>query len=231
VLVWNRSRPLPELKQTRLTSNSSEIPVLSGAVSPDGKDVAYSDSRGLHLKVLGTAEARTLSWPLGSASGATWNVAGWFPDGTQLLTNLVEPGGRSSTWAVSVVGENPRQLRDDATAQAVSPDGSRIAFTTGAPNYDREIWTMSAQGGDPQRVLEAGENESLANVQWSPEGERIAYAKGRQTRWFGIDHQHERCEGWQTHCSRIRPALVVFLFLVAAWPPRLLAVRFRPSLL
>ena len=62
-----------------------EIPVLSGAISPDGKYVAYSDSSGLHLKVLGTAEARTLSWPPGSASGATWNVAGWFPDGTQLL--------------------------------------------------------------------------------------------------------------------------------------------------
>jgi DNA-binding winged helix-turn-helix (wHTH) protein/Tol biopolymer transport system component len=180
-LVWNRSRPIPELKQTRLTSNSSEIPVLSGAISPDGKYVAYSDSRGLHLKVLGTAEARTLSWPPGSAPGATWNVVGWFPDGTLLLTNLVQPGGRSSAWAVSVVGENPRQLRDDAMAQAVSPDGSRIAFTTDSPNYGREIWTMSAQGGDPQRVLAAGENEFLANVQWSPEGERIAYAKGRQT--------------------------------------------------
>ena len=79
------------------------------------------------------------------------------------------------------MGENPRQLLDDAMAQAVSPDGSRIAFTTSAPNYGREIWTMSAQGEGPQKVLAAGENEFLANVQWSPEGERIAYAKGRQT--------------------------------------------------
>jgi DNA-binding winged helix-turn-helix (wHTH) protein/Tol biopolymer transport system component len=180
-LVWNRSRPLPELKQTRLTSNSSDIPVVGGAISPDGKYVAYSDPGGLHLKVLGTAEGRTLSWPPGSASRATWNVAGWFPDGTQLLTNLVQLGGRSSIWAVSVVGENPRQLRDDAMAQAVSPDGSRIAFTTGTPNYGSEIWTISAQGGDPQKVRAAGENESLGNVHWSPGGGMIAYTTSHQT--------------------------------------------------
>jgi Tol biopolymer transport system component len=67
----------------------------------------------------------------------------------QLLTNLFQASGRSSIWTVSAVGENPRHVRDDAVGYAVSPDGSRIAFITSAPNYDREIWTMSAQGGDP----------------------------------------------------------------------------------
>src|SRR5271167_4086955 len=179
-LVWNRSRSLPELKQKRLTSNSVEIPVLSGAISPDGKYVAYSDSGGLHLKLLETGEVRTLPRPSWFPSDAVWTVASWFPDGTQLLTNLFQASGRSSIWAFSAVGESPRQVRDDAVGYAVSPDGSRIAFTTGAPNYDREIWTMSAQGGDPQKVLAAGQNESLDNVQWSPDGGRIAYLKGRR---------------------------------------------------
>ena len=75
-------------------------------------------------------------------------------------------------------GRESARLHDDAMAWAVSPDGSRIAFTTGAPNYDREIWTMSAQGGDPQKVEAADENELLWNVQWSPDGGRIAYSKG-----------------------------------------------------
>jgi DNA-binding winged helix-turn-helix (wHTH) protein/Tol biopolymer transport system component len=185
-LVWNRSRSLPELKQKRLTSNSSEVPVLSGAISPDGKYVAYSDSGGLHLKLVETGEVRTLPRPSWFPSDAAWNVASWFPDGTQLLTNLFQPGGRSGIWTVSVMGENPRELRDDAMAWAVSPDGTRIAFTTGAPNYDREVWTMSAQGGDARRVLAASENEFLWNVQWCPEGRRIAYCKGRQIgrEWF-----------------------------------------------
>ena len=106
----------------------------------------------------------------GSLPTRNWSVASWFPDSTQLLTNLFEASGRSSIWAVSVVGENPRQLRGDAMAQAVSPDGSRIAFTTGAPNYDREIWTMGAQGGDPQKVLAAGENGRLWNCSVVPRG-------------------------------------------------------------
>jgi eukaryotic-like serine/threonine-protein kinase len=187
-LAWNRPRPLSELKQTRLTANSSEIPVLSGALSPDGKYVAYSDFGGLHLKVLGTGEVRTFSSPPGSASDATWNVAGWFPDGTQLLTNLVQrsrqfdfanSSGRASIWTVSVVVGNPRQLREDARAWAVSPDGSRIAFTTGGPNDTREVWTMSTEGGDPRKILAGDENESFWKVQWSPAGGRIAYGKDR----------------------------------------------------
>jgi DNA-binding winged helix-turn-helix (wHTH) protein/Tol biopolymer transport system component len=179
-LVWNRSRSFPELKQKRLTSNSVEMPVLSGAISPDGKYVAYSDSGGLHLKLLETGEVRTLPRPSWFSSDALWNVAAWFPDGTQLLTNLFRPDGHSGVWAVSVMGENPHELRDDARAWAISPDGSRIAFTAGAPNYNREIWTMSTLGGDPQKVLATGENEFLWDVQWPSDGGRIAYGKGRQ---------------------------------------------------
>jgi hypothetical protein len=122
-LVWNRSRLLPELKQTRLTSNSSEIPVLSGAISPDGKYVAYSDPGGLHLKLLESGEVRTLPRPSGAPPEASWSLAGWFPDSTQLLANLIQPGGRSSNWTVTVVEDNPRLVREDATAWAASPDG------------------------------------------------------------------------------------------------------------
>jgi serine/threonine protein kinase len=180
-LVWNRSRPLPQITQKRLTSNATEVPVLSGAISPDGKYLAYSDSAGLHLKLLETSELRTLPKPSWFPSEAVWNVVSWFPDGTQLLTNLVKPGGHSSIWTVSVMGENPRQLRDDAKAWAVSPDGLRIAFTVGAPDYRREIWTMSGGGGSLQKVLAAGGDESFLDIQWSPDGGRIAYVKGRVT--------------------------------------------------
>ena len=180
-LVWRRSRPLPQITQRRLTSNSSEVPVLSGAISPDGKYLAYSDSAGLHLKLLESGEVRTLPKPSWFASDGVWSVASWFPDGTQLLTNLVQPGGHSSIWAVSVMGENPRQLRDDAKAWAVSPDGLRIAFTVGAPDYGHEIWTMSGGGGNLQKVLAAGGHESFVDVQWSPHGGRIAYGRGRAT--------------------------------------------------
>jgi DNA-binding winged helix-turn-helix (wHTH) protein len=180
-LVWHRSRSLPELKQRPLTSNSEELPVLSGAISPDGKLVAYSDSSGLHLKLPDADEHRDLPWPPGTPSAAIWNVAGWFPDGTRLLTNLVQPDGSSSVWTVSVVGQSTHHLRDDAMAWAVSPDGSRIAFTP-APrtrqelwateflSYENEIWVIGMQGEHPERVLVAGDNESFGTIQWSSGG-------------------------------------------------------------
>jgi DNA-binding winged helix-turn-helix (wHTH) protein/Tol biopolymer transport system component len=188
-LVWHRSRSFPELKQRPLTSNSEELPVLSGAISPDGKLVAYSDSSGLHLKLPDADEHRDLPWPPGTPSGAIWNVAGWFPDGTRLLTNLVQPDGSSSVWTVSVVGQSTSHVRDDAVAWAVSPDGSYIAFTPAprtqpfldSPIHEDEIWIMGTQGEDPQRVPVPSNSESFGTIRWSPASGRIPYSQTRQT--------------------------------------------------
>src|SRR5207253_3575036 len=53
----------PEIKLRQLTTNSSENPVIGGAISPDGKYLAYSDTRGLHIKLLDTSETRTVPKP------------------------------------------------------------------------------------------------------------------------------------------------------------------------
>jgi uncharacterized protein with WD repeat len=45
-------KPSAELTQKRLTFNSSENPVMSDAISPDGKYLAYSDPAGIHVKLL-----------------------------------------------------------------------------------------------------------------------------------------------------------------------------------
>jgi hypothetical protein len=55
----------------------------------------------------------------------------------------------------------------------------QIAFTAGAPDYRREIWTMSAGGENLQKVLAGGGDEIFVDIQWSPEKGRIAYGKGR----------------------------------------------------
>ena len=52
-------QPPPELKETRLTNNPSEYGVAFGCISPDGKYLAYSDRRGLYLKLIETGEVRT----------------------------------------------------------------------------------------------------------------------------------------------------------------------------
>jgi DNA-binding winged helix-turn-helix (wHTH) protein/Tol biopolymer transport system component len=230
---------LPELKQRRLTSNSPEIPVLRGAISPDGKYVAYSDAGGLHLKVLESGEARTLPRPANPPPDANWSLAGWFPGGTQLLTNLVQPDSPSSIWMVSIVEDNPRLLREDATGWSVSPDGTHIAFTAGAPigetcdsvgvpSYNREIWIMSSQGGNAQKVVAAAENECLGDVQWSPQGARIAYLFARHVSdGLEMSIRTSAIEGGRSICVISDPRLADFSWLPGG---RLIYARFDAPL-
>jgi eukaryotic-like serine/threonine-protein kinase len=155
---------IPELKQRQLTANSAENAVESGAISPDGKYLAYSDRRGIHLKLIETGETQTIPQPEAlKGSRVNWSIGSWFPDGTRFLANAYEPGGEhqpgrrrengrgssflanayppggkhSSVWTVSVLGGAPRKVRDDAWAWSVSPDGSWVACTT---NPDKLSW-------------------------------------------------------------------------------------------
>jgi serine/threonine protein kinase len=61
-LFWF-TKPQPpsllEFKQRQLTINSSENAVVSGAVSPDGKYLAYADLQGIHVKVIDKGGAYT----------------------------------------------------------------------------------------------------------------------------------------------------------------------------
>jgi DNA-binding winged helix-turn-helix (wHTH) protein/Tol biopolymer transport system component len=183
-LAWFLLHRAPEpsaklsVTQKRLTFDSSGNPVGSATISPDGKYLAYSDPAGIHIKLLSTSEERLIPRPAGVPAGAYWQVASWFPDGTQLLANAVVMGGSKSMWTVSVLGQSPRELREGARGFGVSPDGTHIAFSQLGPADDpREIWVMGIRGDNMQKVLAAGENERLNSVNWSPDGQRLAYIR------------------------------------------------------
>jgi eukaryotic-like serine/threonine-protein kinase len=182
-LLRRAPQPSAERTQTRLTFNSSENPVLDNAISPDGKYLAYSDPAGIHIKLVSTGENRLIPRPAEVPPDAGWDVASWFPDGTQLLANTSEPGGRHSIWTVSVLEQSPRELREGAEAWEVSPDETRIAFSPGSePSGQlREMWVMGSQGDNAQKVLALGENEWLSAVHWSPDGQRLAYVRWERT--------------------------------------------------
>jgi len=202
VLAWlgwfilgRSTQPSAELVQKRLTFNSSENPVLDAVISPDGKYLAYSDAAGIHVKLLSSGEERIIPKPAGVSAGANWYVSSWFPDGTQLLADTVEPGGHGSIWTVSMLGQSPRRLRQGAAGGVVSPDGTHISFAPalGSPDSGREIWVMGSQGENPQKLLALGENEwfSVWNAlgmnerygigNWSPDGQRLAYIRAKRT--------------------------------------------------
>ena len=169
-----------ELKQRQLTSNSNENAVISGAISPDGKFLAYSDPMGMHIKLIETGEARTLPQP-NDLKGlqVSWAIVPtWVRDGSRIIANADIPGQPPSIWVAPVMGGSPRKLRDDAFAYSISRDGSWVAFGTNPGSLgSRELWMMRADGTQPRKLYDAGENSIFLGAEWSPDGHRIGYVK------------------------------------------------------
>ena len=167
----------PGLKQTQLTANSSANPVESGAISPDGKYLAYNDKNGTHIKSLKTGETHDVPEPEAlKGSQHSWEILPW--NDTKFLANAFVTGEADSAWTVSVMGGPPRKLRDDASPNSVSPDGSTIAFLRNPGSVgDREIWLMDFDGEQVRKVYQTDENSNLQTVEWSPDGQRLAYWK------------------------------------------------------
>jgi eukaryotic-like serine/threonine-protein kinase len=218
--LWHRSpKPSAELTQERLTFNSSENAVNSDAISADGKYLAYSDPAGIHVKLLSTGEERLVPRPVGVPTGAYWFVASWFPDGTELLADIYEPGGQKSMWTISVLGQSTRELREGAVGFEVSPDGTHIAFgPPRASDYPREIWVMGSQGDNPQKVLELGENERLQAVNWAPDGQRLMYIRAVRPTAEGYRTSIETCDLKGTNRTVVVPESDLWL-LDSYWLP------------
>ena len=79
----------PELKLRELTNSSFENRVLTGAISPDGKYLAYSDTKGIRIQLVATGETRAIPQPEEpEGKEVDWDVVGtWFPDSTRFVAN------------------------------------------------------------------------------------------------------------------------------------------------
>jgi serine/threonine protein kinase len=176
---------VPEIKLRQLTMNSNENPVIGGAISPDGKYLAYSDTRGLHLKVIDTGETHTTPQPEELKNqNVKWGTVGWFPDNTRFLVNAYLAteqwnewsSNTSSVWVVSVLGGSPTKLREHALGCAVSPDGTAISFVTNKGKLgEREIWFMEPNGEEARMIYQAKEGTAAECGGWSPDGKHHFY--------------------------------------------------------
>jgi serine/threonine protein kinase len=182
----------PKLKLHQLTANSFENRVTSGALSPDGKYLAYSDMKGIYVKLTETGETRVVQQP-GELRGkdVNWEVVRtWFPNSTSFVANAypesssgsgpenVRGSQGSSIWAVSILGGPPQKLRENAVAYSVSPNGSLIGFGSNKGRFgDREIWAMGPTGEDARRLFETDEESSIGGLDWSKSGKRVLYVR------------------------------------------------------
>jgi eukaryotic-like serine/threonine-protein kinase len=171
---WFKGQQIPNaLSERQLTHNPSENRLLGIAISPDGKYIAYADTKGLHLSVIETGEIHDIALPA-ELGTQLWNVT-WFPDGEKLILTAQSDAEGSTIWLTSIFGGVPRKLKSDDTwpGAAPSPEGSSIAFIAG---HGHEIWVMGANGENPKKIL-TSETERYWAVAWSPAGQRLAYVK------------------------------------------------------
>ena len=175
----------PEIKMRQLTVNSTENPVVNGAISPDGKYLMYIDTRGLHLKFIDTGETRIVPGPEAlKDQSVKWEDGSWFPDSTRFVVNLHPrteewtefDSARNSIWVVSVLGGAPTKLRDHAVAWSVSPDGSLVSFGTNKGKLgERELWLMGPDGEQARKFQETDETHALCCLIWSADRKQYLY--------------------------------------------------------
>ena len=151
-----------------MTFNSSENRILWSVISPDGKNVAYTDSRGLHFSSIDAGESHDFPLPPDVQHRVVAIL--WFPDGNNLLLGVLN-GEERSIWTASVFGGAPRLVKAQVWIPAISPQGTSIAYVD--KNRHR-VWVMDANGDNPRMVLEDMKDQVLT-LAWSSEGHRLAY--------------------------------------------------------
>ncbi|MGE5345729.1 MAG: protein kinase domain-containing protein [Acidithiobacillales bacterium] len=149
------------------------------ALSPDGTLVAYSSNAS------GKAEIWVVDPEGGEPLRLTDDAAenrkpAWFPDSRTIAFSSTRVG-MTSIRRISRLGGSTGLLVENADLPAISPDGTRIAFTRHGPSGLPRIWVAPVV--EPSRAErltgdEDGEWQHL-DPAWSPDGTLLCYAAFR----------------------------------------------------
>ena len=196
-VVRHRRGPPPEPTERQLTANPYEDWVASAAISADGKYLAYNDQTGLYVRSVDTGETHPVTVPAELANRI--RSLCWFPGGGKLLADVAGSDG-VDIWVITILGEaEPYLLYRNGYEPAISPDGRMVVFTSGK-NFkfgqtQQEVWVGVVNGEAAQKLVEAGQFESIYSPAWSPDSRWIAYAR----RW-------KTAQGGWSSAVEVRPA-------------------------
>ena len=177
----------PDVKLQQLTTNSWEYPVTGGAISPDGRYLAYTDAKGMHIKLVGTDDSELVPQPDAlRGESIVWeiNSTAWFPDSRRFLamshpaaeTQFAWSSLTTSIWEIGVSAAVPHKIRDSALAWSVSPDGTSISFGTNKGKFgERELWLMGSNGELAHKAFEGNDASAVCCMYFFQDGTRIAY--------------------------------------------------------
>jgi Tol biopolymer transport system component len=157
------------------------------AISPDGTMVAYtSDEAGEpDIWVIRTGGGEPLQL---TSDAAIDTDPAWFPDGSAIAF-ASDRDGTPAIWQIPPLGGSVVKLLDDAAEPAISPDGTRIAFSrTGKDGLER-IAVAPLDDPSQARVL-TGEDDGFwghTDPMWSPDGRTICYADFKNLWAINVD--------------------------------------------
>jgi Tol biopolymer transport system component len=190
--------------------------------SPDGARIAFMGLRPedtvFHIFVIqadGTGPVVSLT----TAADGNNQYPVFSPDGHQIAFISDRPGpcdasGTPQVWVMKIDGADPRQLTCDPSEKDQlpdwSPDGSRIAYESGASPSGR-IFNMNADGSQ-QHQLTHGPGDDFGTA-WSPDGTQIAFVRD-----FGNNNRPVfvmNADGSDQHAVHTGSAQ-----FVPAWQPR-----------
>ncbi len=171
----------------RITPVTNSGNVISAAVSPDGRYVAYVESdQGLQsLWLQQVAGGQTLRL-VADQPVAYWGHA-FTPDGNAIyFSHRSDAEPRGALFSISTLGGAPRRLLGDIDSTVTfSPDGSRIAFVRlrHPTAEETSLVVADADGSNPKALASFRFPEFVAGVffggpSWSPDGRHIATAIG-----------------------------------------------------
>ncbi|NMC78536.1 MAG: hypothetical protein GYA59_04165 [Chloroflexi bacterium] len=146
-----------------------------GALSPDGRQVAYPAADGIHLIDLATQDERVLR-------GANGFDLHWSPDSQQIAYIGSSSTGANNLFIVNAAGGPARQVSEWSYEAVVgwSPDGSQLYFV--APYTGGAAWKVYAfdlaSGVEQERFTIENGTPKFLNARLSPDGNWITY-RGR----------------------------------------------------
>jgi Tol biopolymer transport system component len=175
------SRAATSASEVKNWGNARQITSAPGwaaepSFSPDGTLVAYSSN----------ASGNSDIWVVDPDGGEPLRVSDgaaedrrptWFPDG-RFLAFVSIRSGVASVWKVSRLGGSASLLIENADMPAISPDGTRIAFSRAGASGNLRIWVAPlANPSHAERVTgDDGGPWDHINPTWSPKGTLLCYS-------------------------------------------------------